>query len=749
MPDSLKFLAHVSQESNGDWQIHHLEEHLREVARLAASFADAFHSGDWARLAGLWHDLGKYRQAFQHYIASASGYDAHLENAPGPKRVDHSTAGALHAASRLPDVRGGILAYLIAAHHAGLADWHDGESGTRGLKERLQDQSLLQDALRQPIPADILDPPLPTGKLPRGINLALWMRMLFSCLVDADFLDTEAFYDAGAPGKRGGFPTLETQAEQFRSHMAELARNAPDTPVNRIRARILGRCRERATLPPGIYSLTVPTGGGKTLSSLAFALEHARRHGKRRIIYTIPFTSIIEQTATVFRRIFGDAVVEHHSNLDPSRETPKSRLATENWDAPLVVTTNVQLFESLFAARTSRVRKLHNLANSVVILDEVQTLPTEFLQPILDVLDQLRRFYGVTVLLCTATQPAFKPFETMSFDFKGLVTEELMDAPTPAELHEQLRRVRVEVPADLQSPRSWPDLAEELAEHPSVLCIVDRRDDCRNLWRLMPEDTVHLSALMCGEHRSQIIAGIKQALQRGEPVRVISTQLIEAGVDVDFPVVYRALGGLDAIAQAAGRCNREGRLPEPGRMVVFVAERSAPAGFLRQAQDTGRQLLVEGPGDPLAPENFERYFRALYAKQGKLHQLDKCHIAASLRPPRQPATSPVRAPIIAFRKAANDFRMIDDSYKPVVVRFGRGSELIEKLERKGPERWLLRELQRFVVNLPDRQYRVMMNRGDIRESHGIGVQPHDGLYDSRLGLLGEEETVLAPDQLII
>jgi CRISPR-associated endonuclease/helicase Cas3 len=486
----------------------------------------------------------------------------------------------------------------------------------------------------------------------------------------------------------------------------------------------------------------VPTGGGKTLSSMAFALRHALQYDKQRIIYVIPYTSIIEQTADVFREILGDAVVEHHSNLDAERETPKSRLACENWDAPIIVTTAVQFFESLFAVRTSRVRKLHNITNSVVVLDEAQLLPPDFLKPILHTIDQLQRHYGASFVFSTATQPAFHPQKGFDWEFDGLPNmREIMEAPQ--QLHTVLKRVDVTVPRDLQTGTSWEALAEELRAHESVLCIVDRRDDCRTLHALMPHGTIHLSGLMCGQHRSEVIAAIKRQLEQGEPVRVISTQLVEAGVDVDFPVVYRALTGLDSMAQAAGRCNREGNLGGMGRVVVFVPPKPAPIGHLRQAQDCGRQLLQQRLDDPLSPEHFTAYFQQLYWKKGR-HGLDRHDIASYLTN---------RELKFAFRSAAQRFRIIDESQQaPVIVRYKKSSELIDQLQRRGPDRQLMRQLQRYVVNLPRYKHRELANRGEIQEIQqhpGIFVQAFRGLYHRELGLMGDDPATHEPEDLIL
>ena len=733
-------LAHIRQDAAGCWLMHSLEEHLRGVAALAESFAAAFGAGDWAKLAGLWHDLGKYRPAFQRYIRGASGYDAHIETAPG--RVDHSTAGALHAMERMKGL-GRILAYLIAGHHAGLPDWQSAEKPASSLVHRLKQADLLAEVLAQSLPADILDAPLPTSN-PGRRDYALWIRLLFSCLVDADFLDTEQFMSPDKTALRGQYPSLAELEPRFEAHMAALTAGAGDTPVNQMRAAVLDRCRNAAEQTPGLFSLTVPTGGGKTLASLAFALRHARRHGKRRIFYVIPYTSIIEQTADVFRGVFGeDAVLEHHSNLDSEQETPRSRLACENWDASLIVTTNVQFFESLFAARSSRTRKLHSILNSVVILDEAQLLPPDFLTPILGAIRELSRHYGVSFVLCTATQPVLASQRGFDWRFDGLddVREIVGDAAAVRELHKQLRRVEVALPEDLHAPTSWEALAAELAAHPCALCIVDRRDDARFLHGLLPVGTVHLSGLMCGQHRAEVIAVIKQRLATGEPLRVVSTQLVEAGVDLDFPVVYRALAGLDSIAQAAGRCNREGRLFNLGRVVVFVPPTQPPVGHLRQACDAGRQLLLRRPPDPLAPELFAEYFQSLYWRKGAAG-LDRQDITTLLKNNQKLEFS--------FRTAAERFQLIPETQAPVIVRYGDSERLLARLERPGDDldRKILRQLQRYVVNIPRRTHQHLLAEGAIEERRpGVYVQVAP-LYDPEIGLRVEQTVNYAPDDLI-
>lgn len=736
------YLAHVRQLPNGRWIEHFLEEHLLAVAVLAAEFASVFNSQDWARLSGLWHDLGKFREKFQKYIKSVSGYDAeaHIEGAPG--RVDHSTAGAIHAIEELGPP-GRIIAYLIAGHHAGLPDWN-GEPAS--LFQRIEDgkqKGYRQEALQNAPTTGLFNQPCPTSSPPQDGSFALWIRMLFSCLVDADFLDTEAFMDERRKDLRAGYPALNELLSAFDQYMNDKTANATDSPVNRIRTEVLRQCCEKATLPPGLFSLTVPTGGGKTLSSTAFALNHAMHHGKQRVIYVIPYTSILEQTAEIFRKIFGDEnVIEHHSNLDPDKEDSRSRLATENWDAPIIVTTNVQFFESLFAARTSRCRKLHNIVNSVVVLDEAQLLPPEFLAPILHVMQDLSQNYKVSFVLSTATQPAFSPRPKFS-GLRGV--QELMDDPDG--LYADLKRVEAELPRDFNAPRTWESIAEELQQYDSVLCIVNSRTDCRALHALMPRDTIHLSALMCGQHRSEVIADIKQRLKDGIPTRVISTQLVEAGVDMDFPVVYRALAGLDAVAQAAGRCNREGTLPGMGKIVVFIPPKPAAPGLLRKAQQSGQEIMRLTEGDPLTRERFEAYFRHYYAS---LNSLDEENIIGLLDMHNRVEA---RRAEFSFRTAADKFQLIkEEGQTAVIVHYGESHNFIAALEASQnmephQRRGVLRRLQRYTVNIREQECRKLMTSGDIREIfEGCHIQQTDTLYHSQLGLLLNKDIVFEPAQ---
>jgi len=732
-------IAHAAREEGQDaWrEPHDLEDHLLSVAAMATEFSQSY-GKQWSDIAGRWHDLGKYRPRFQRYIRQASGFevDAHIKGEAG--KAPHSTAGALFACEQF-GLAGRVLAYLIAGHHAGLSDWN---SENFSLEYRLglpASRDELNEALASEPSAEILS----TGdftpdlkSIPGGKDgFALWVRMLFSALVDADFLDTERYMDPDRFAVRNRWPSLDELSSVFDQYMTRLTANAEPTPVNALRADILRQCREKALLESGLFSLTVPTGGGKTLSGMAFALEHAKAHGKRRIIYVIPYTSIIEQTADIFRDIFGDAVIEHHSNAetDHAKENAASRLACENWDAPIIITTNVQFFESLFASRTSRCRKLHNLVDSVVILDEAQLLHPEFLQPILDVLNLLTKHYGVTVVLSTATQPALcsRDYFDARKNRRGLENvREIIDDPDT--LYQALERVTVQLPADWNAITPWPELDKELVAHDSVLAIVNTRKDARELWQQMPHGTLHLSALMCGAHRSQVIDEIKSRLKQGIPTRVISTQLVEAGVDMDFPVVYRALAGLDSIAQAAGRCNREGRLAQKGRVVVFNPPEPAPHGLLRKGQNASRSVLYGVTDQVLSRERFAEYFERLYHNC----DLDKAGIGQLLKVDEKTLA-------VNFSTAAEKFRLVaDEDTVPVVVLY-RGpdgqDDSIDKwlhtLSKEGPQRWLLRKLQRYIVNLHRREAQILLNQSDIKEIiPGLYVQISDWLYDPTLGL---------------
>ncbi len=744
--DSHETFAHSlpSPANRRDWE--RLGGHLRSVALCAGRLAGPFGCSALAELAGLLHDIGKNSEAFQAYIRGL-----------GPS-LDHSTAGAVEAGRLFPDISP-VLAYVIAGHHAGLAD---------GADLRLRLGKALPpyagwEAHTGPLPKPA--PPRFSASPHQGFSLFFLTRMIFSALVDADFLETERFYAEaeGCQVERGGFQPIAVLAGRLRAFMARMQ---TDTELNRLRGAILAHAVGRAGCAPGLFTMTVPTGGGKTLASLSFALEHAVLHGLRRVIYVAPYTSIIEQTAQVFRTALGcdKDVLEHHGNFDwqaaedrdgeADRDgVKKLQRAAENWEAPVVVTTAVQFFESLFAARTSRCRKLHNIAGSVVILDEAQTLPLGLLRPCMAALDELARNYGASIVLCTATQPALrrrdgalrpdknKPME--GFD----IGPERELAPDPQDLYTRLKRVAVEV---LPGPVTDAAIAARFAEQPQMLCIVNSRGHAKALFELIRGEAGarHLTTLMCPAHRRQVLAEIREALKQQRPVRLVATSLIEAGVDVDFPEVWRTETGLDSIAQAAGRCNREGRLAS-GRVVVFsAADHQLPKAFRVFQQAAQEPLAME---DPLGLPAVERYFKQLYFNRG-YQALDAAKIDGR---PGILADIDRSRPYFNFASIAAAFRMIDETMRPVIVNW-RGEAEAALAALRGaeiPPGWAVRKLQQYTVSIPESSWNCLLGGGIEPVHRRFGdrfmLLTSEGLYDDETGLRLDDFTARTVEQNII
>lgn len=673
----MAYFAHtLENEPESEWQI--LEDHLNNVSELAARHAKAFQSEDWGRLLGLLHDIGKYRSEFQDKLIYQSN-----------RRVDHKGVGAKLAWDTLGQ-EGQLLAYCVAGHHGGLPNY-----GYTQADNGIPLRDILDNAIPLPkeVPASMqlqnISPPSLPFQPKDPFQISFFTRMLFSALVDADFLDTERFMDPKRHAIRNFGPPLEKLLLYLNNTLDKFASQGK---VNRLRQEILERCRENALLEPGMFTLTVPTGGGKTLSSMAFALEHAQRFGHRRIIYVIPYTSIIEQNAKVFREIFPPgSVIEHHSNFDESSFSEdkdqfgvglRHRLACENWDAPVVVTTNVQFFESLYAAKPSRCRKLHNLAGSVIILDEAQMLPIEYLKPCLRALEELTVNYQTSVVLCTATQPALRKREEFKHGLEGV--REI--APDPKRMHREFTRTYLDDAGTL----ALKDVAELVRKKEQVLCIVNTRDRAGDLFALVQEESGarHLSALMCPAHRSRKLEEIKKALRKGVPCRVISTQLVEAGVDISFPEVIREMAGLDSIAQAAGRCNREGELKELGRVTVFTPEEGLVSCF-KQAAGSAQSTLRHYGQDPFDPAAVEHFFSETYWLQDTY--LDSQNILGEFK---------VRAAKWSFRDVAKRFKLIKNIMRPVLIPFNSTAEqLIEQLRFASLPGGILRKLQHYTVQI--------------------------------------------------
>lgn len=743
---SMDFIAHVQRNEDGSWaKPHELRVHLRDTAKAAKTFSSKFLSGDWGEALGLGHDVGKGRLAWLNYLKSKRGYsgeiqydeEAHLEGQAG--KLPHAIYGAEIGEQLFGKVSGRFLAYCIAGHHAGLPDWSGAEGAGQSSLQFQKSQMKDLDQINEKIIAELsqIKPLKPPWKFKSGLDVSLWIRMLFSSLVDADYLDTEIYMNENKAQIRGQYCSIPELLERLTQHCEILEANAKKTRVNEIRKKIRAQCRQAAQEQQGNFSLTVPTGGGKTLNSLSFALEHAKIHKLDRVIYVIPYTSILEQTVNVFRSAVGeDQVVEHHSSINEDEVSVASRLATENWDAPLVVTTSVQFFESLFASKPSRCRKLHNITRSVIVLDEAQLVPVELLAPILETLQLLVERYHVSLVISTATQPAFKERMVAGKPFKGLkrVKEIIGTEEQVRSLYQTLIRNHVHFPDDLGEISGWGDIAARLKQQEQVLCIVSDRRSCRELHKLMPPETYHLSALMCGQHRSDVIKKIKQKLADQLPVRVISTQLVEAGVDLDFPIVYRALAGLDSIAQAAGRCNREGRLEGMGQVVVFNSPRMPPTGILRKAAETTRGLIMANGADFITdPNSFSTFFEELY---WKAHSLDKENILTLL----DPFHNNLRECSIFFRTAAKKFQIIDQAnQQTILVHYGKGNQLIDQLKASGPDRSLMRKLQRYTVTIYSHNFDELKRRRVIEEVHPqMFALSSDLDYSEDIGLLIDE-----------
>lgn len=740
----VEFYAHSTQRADkADWQL--LHQHLLAVGAMAAEFAADFGGQILARPTGQLHDIGKYTEPFQ----------ARLQGAPG--RVDHATWGARVALKRYGPLFGHLLAYGIAGHHAGLANGRDGKSRT-SLQDRLT--GLLPELLpawqeELPLP-DVSELQLPEGFQPRhdrgSFQLTLLARMLFSCLVDADFIDTDEFYRriehrSSRHGK--GVPGLEALRERLDGKLATFR---ADSDVNRLRADILTHVRKQSTHEPGLFSLTVPTGGGKTLASLAFALDHAIAYGLSRVIFVIPFTSIVEQNAQVFREAFGDlgdaAVLEHHSAFfDDPRSAPESKdkrkLAMENWDAPIVVTTAVQFFESLFADRPSRCRKLHNIAGSVVILDEAQTLPLKLLRPCTTLLDELALNYRTSVVLCTATQPALNAEEGFLDGLKNV--HEL--APDPPSLYKRLRRVTVRHVGELDDEA----LAEHVRQRDQVLCIVNNRRHARALFNAIADQpgARHLTTLMCAKHRSKVLAQVRQDLKSGLPCRLVSTSLIEAGVDIDLPCVLRAEAGLDSVAQAAGRCNREGsRHRENSEVLVFATANPdwAPPPELKQFTQAFRIVEPRYREDLLAPEAIRAYFQELYWQKGA-KELDAHDLIGLLKSCRMDS--------LPFETLAEKFRLIETMMQPVIVPWDdTAQDALDRLQFAQGCGAIARQLQPYIVQLPRPAYEALWKARAVQpvapdrygEQFVQLVNPR--LYDERFGLHWDDPQFLEAGSLV-
>jgi len=723
-----EYYAHTPNEK-GDW--HYLEEHLLEVAECARRFADKFGGGDLACWVGLWHDLGKCLPEFQAYLHACSKKQYHA-------KFPHAIWGAALAYRLLrinaEDNRWKELALTIAGHHS-----HIDQPGS--LSQKLEQHIERMQAMFQHVVEYVKELPIPSQvRLPEMSNTQreLFIRMVFSAIVDADHLNTEKHFNESQFNLRQKQQTLKDLWDRFSINQSALLRSVhAATLINQVRKEVYDLCEMAALENPGIYRLTVPTGGGKTRSGLAFALKHAIKNEMDRVVFAIPYTSIIDQTASEYRKIMGiDAVLEHHSQVAiPADENQDAahmalRLAQENWDAPLIVTTTVQLFESLFSNSPGKTRKLHNIARSVIVLDEVQTLPVELLTPTLDVLRELVERYHASVVLCTATQPAFEDSHYLK-PFHGLQIHEIVTEEVYRTHFKKLKRVEYR---RKKEPVSWDALVDELTREEQVMVVVNTRKDALSLIDAFGENTdntFHLSTLLSGIHRRLVLREVKRRLKNGLPVRLISTQVIEAGVDIDFPIVYRAIGPLDRIVQAAGRCNREGKLPHDklGRVIIFEpSEGRAPKGPYKTGLEKAKLLLL--PPRDIAelhnPELYSLYFEKLFADV----DTDKKKIQSHRE-------------VLDFPTVDSEYRLIEQNTAPVLINCEAAIKRLKEWKDR-PSRRTWQRLQPLLVNMFVYEVKKLVSDGYL-EPVSAGLYRSYGMYDRLKGLVS---AIYDPSDLI-
>ncbi len=713
----MTYIAHYSEDKTRSQSV---KDHCMGVAALAGNFADAFGYGEWGYCAGILHDIGKYSDAFAKRIEGAE------------IKVDHSTAGAQVCLET-----GGLysgLAYCIAGHHAGLPDTGEkSDTPDRGTlcgrrKRKVEDYQAYKNELEIP----------PLHKMPfhaaqkekDTFVLGFFLRMIYSCLVDADFLDTESFMKNGVV-KRDSGETISVLCGKLQNKIAEWLRNEDLTTINGRRSQILKNCLDMADGDRGLFKLTVPTGGGKTIASLAFALEHAREHGMDRVIYVIPYTSIIEQNAQVFRDILGgENVLENHYNVEygDGEEFHPMQLAAENWDKPVVVTTNVQFFESLFSNKSSRCRKLHNMANSVIIFDEVQMLPNDYLKPCVEVMEDLARYCKSSVVLCTATQPALEHF--FADDIKA---REL--CPDPEEQFRFFKRVTMENDGIM----SEDELVGRLKSEDQALCILNTKNLAQKIYARIKEDSAHhgvfhLSTSMYPRDRKKVLSEIRGCLARQEKCIVVSTSLVEAGVDLDFKAVYRQLAGMDSVVQAAGRCNREGRYPADESIThVFQLEDAGRVMGQEQQIAVAKQVMADQE-DLSSPEAIREYFELLYHYRGD--SLDAKNILGQFCKGRFP-----------FAKVGGEFRLIEQNTRTIFIPIEEeAARLLDEARMKGLTKTLMQKMGQYCVSVYEYNFRELEGCvSPLSEKFGTDVFVLDdtSCYKDDTGLVGKVETGMA------
>jgi len=701
----MKYLAHMNE--NGEEQ--RVKDHLENTARLCGKFAESFGAYEEGYCCGLLHDIGKYSLKFQGRIRGSE------------ESVDHSTAGA----KLCWDKKGmySFLSYCIAGHHAGLPDTGGvSDTSARGtmlgrMKKKTEDYQAYRNEIKIPV---LEDPPFqPAGTENIDFFFSMFIRMLYSCLVDADYLDTELFMNGGKSIRDQG-ESMELLCEKLEQHIAGWLHNDDLNTINGRRSEILKHCLEMGKAEKGLFSLTVPTGGGKTISSLAFALKHAEEHHMERIIYVIPYTSIIEQNAKVFGNILGkDNVLEHHCSIDyeSDEELKPMQLAAENWDKPVIVTTNVQFFESLFSNKPSKCRKLHNAANSVIVFDEAQMLPNDYLRPCIAAIEQLLRHYQSSIVLCTATQPALT----------NILAQDITSTELCPRMEEQFRFFKRVSIKDLEQI-SEENLIDQLKSEHQALCIVNTKKRAQKIYQnIRGQGVYHLSTSMYPVHRKKVLNEIRERLENKEKCVVISTSLVEAGVDLDFETVYRQLAGIDSIIQAAGRCNREGkRASDACCTYIFRLDEREYVPGQRQQMEVTESLLYDKK-NPEELDTIKAYFEMLYHFRGD--GLDKKKIMEKFKKRNFP-----------FAAVSKAFKLIEENTRTILItKEKRAQEIFEELKIKGFTKKSIREMGQYCVNVYENDFQKMFAAGilgviseDMKEDYFVLKNAEN--YTEEMGL---------------
>lgn len=677
----MRYLAHINEKGKEQ----PLKEHLENTAMLCGEFADSFGGYEWGYCCGLLHDLGKYSLKFQERIRGSE------------EKVDHSTAGAKLCWDKKGMYQ--FLSYCIAGHHTGLLDT-GGDCETGGtmmtrLKKKPENYQEFEKEIE--VPALKTPPFQPVKNENFDFFSSMLIRMLYSCLVDADYLDTELFMKGKSVRNSG--ESVEILYDKLTAHISGWLANNDLSTINGRRTEILEHCIEMGKIERGLFRLTVPTGGGKTISSLAFALKHAKEHQMEHVIYVIPYTSIIEQNAKIFSDILGkDNVLENHCNIDygSSEELKPMQLAAENWDKPVIVTTNVQFFESIFSNKSSKCRKLHNIANSVIVFDEAQMLPNDYLRPCISAMEQLLRYYRSSIVLCTATQPALK----------NLIAEEIKIAELCPRMEEQFSFFK-RVSINNLNKISEENLIERLKKENQALCILNTKKRAQKIYQSIKDEGVyHLSTAMYPAHRKRVLNKIRERLQKQERCMVVSTSLVEAGVDLDFQTVYRQLAGADSVIQAAGRCNREGKRPSSEcSTYIFKLDQKDYVPGQQQQMDITESLLSDNKNLENV-ETINRYFEILYHYRGD--SLDKKEILKRFHRGN-----------FQFASVGKQFRIIEENMKTILVpKEEEAQQILQQLKIKGFTKELMRKMSQYSVNVYKNDFDKMSAAGMLREISG-------------------------------